>query len=48
MISSQKWDELSKQWVITTLKAPTNVVTKEILDKLDIKINQENTQNNAT
>lgn len=36
MISSQRWDEISKQWVITTLKAPADMVTHEILDELNL------------
>ena len=29
-ISNQRWDELTKSWVITTLKAPASIITKEI------------------
>lgn len=31
MVASQKWDEIGKNWVITTLKAPANVLTESIL-----------------
>ena len=37
IISNQKWDELTKSWVITTLKAPAGVITKDIIDKLGLK-----------
>ena len=30
MVTSQKWDELGKSWVITTLKAPAGVLTDAI------------------
>lgn len=36
MIESQKWDEISKQWVITTLSAPADMITGDIIDKLDL------------
>jgi hypothetical protein len=36
LISSQKWDEISKQWVITTLKAPAGIVTGDLLDELGL------------
>ncbi|MDR0798206.1 MAG: hypothetical protein LBN18_00380 [Dysgonamonadaceae bacterium] len=36
-ISSQKWNELSKQWVVTIVKAPADVATKEFLE--EIKLN---------
>jgi hypothetical protein len=36
LISSQKWNEISKQWVITTLKAPADMVTGDLLDELGL------------
>lgn len=36
VIESQKWDEISKQWVITTLSAPADMITGDIIDKLDL------------
>lgn len=36
MISSQKWDEIGKFWVITTLKAPGNVLSNEIIQDLKL------------
>ncbi len=30
VVTSQKWDEISKTWVITTLKAPADVLNKQI------------------
>lgn len=35
-VSSQRWDELSKKWVITTLKAPADIINKELLKELDL------------
>lgn len=31
MVTSQKWDEIGKSWVITTLKAPADVLTDSFL-----------------
>lgn len=36
MISSQKWDNIAKKWVITTLKAPADIITEDVLQKMDI------------
>ena len=36
MISSQKWDEISKKWVITTLKAPADMITNDLLEELNL------------
>lgn len=35
-ISNQRWDELTKSWVITTLKAPASIITKDVIDKLGL------------
>jgi len=35
-ITSQHWDEIGKQWVITTLKAPADVVNSELLKELNL------------
>ena len=35
-ISNQRWDELTKSWVITTLKAPAGIITKDVIDKLGL------------
>ena len=35
-VSNQHWDELSKSWVITTLKAPAGIITKDVIDKLGL------------
>lgn len=37
VISNQRWDELSKSWVITTLKAPAGIITKDVIDKLGLE-----------
>lgn len=36
-ISSQKWDEITKSWVITTISAPANVISKELIEDLRLK-----------
>lgn len=36
VIESQRWDEISRQWIIITLSAPAGIITKDIIDKLDI------------
>jgi hypothetical protein len=36
MISSQRWDNIGKQWVVTTLKAPADMITTDLLDALDL------------
>jgi len=37
IISNQRWDELSKSWVITTLKAPAGIITKDVIEKLGLE-----------
>ena len=36
MISSQRWNEITKQWVVTTLKVPADIVTTDILKELEL------------
>lgn len=36
-ITSQKWDEITQTWVITTLKAPSGVLTNEIIETFGLK-----------
>lgn len=36
-ISSQDWDEITKSWVITTLKAPAGVLTKDVIKELGLE-----------
>lgn len=36
-ISKQRWDELTQSWVITTLKAPAGIITKDVIDKLGLE-----------
>lgn len=38
MVTTQKWDEITKSWVITTLKAPAGVLTNEMLDKMGLPL----------
>ena len=35
-ISNQKWDELTKSWVISTLKAPAGIITKDVIENLGL------------
>lgn len=37
VISSQRWDELSRSWVITTLQAPAGIITQDVIDKLGLE-----------
>lgn len=37
VVSSQQWNELTKQWVITTLKAPADIITQDVIDKLGLE-----------
>ena len=36
VVSNQQWDELTKSWVITTLKAPAGIITKDAIEKLGL------------
>lgn len=36
VIESQRWDELSRQWVITALSAPAGIVTADLIDKMGL------------
>ncbi|MCH5220402.1 MAG: hypothetical protein J1F20_07500 [Muribaculaceae bacterium] len=35
-VSSQHWDEITKSWVITTLKAPAGIITKELINQIGL------------
>lgn len=37
-ISSQKWDELTQSWVITTLKAPASIITTDLLEEMGLTV----------
>lgn len=41
VVSSQQWNELTKQWVITTLKAPADIITQDVIDKLGFESRNE-------
>lgn len=43
MISSQKWNELTKQWVVTTIKAPADMVTDDLLEMLGLPAGNKKT-----
>ena len=36
VISNQRWDELTQSWVITTLKAPAGIITKDVIEGLGL------------
>jgi hypothetical protein len=36
-VTKQDWDDISKQWVITTLTAPAGVLSNELIDKMGLK-----------
>lgn len=36
VVESQRWDELSKQWIITTLSAPADLITDDLIEKLHL------------
>ena len=40
-VSNQRWDELTQSWVITTLKAPAGMVTKDIIEILGLDTEQQ-------
>ena len=40
-VANQRWDELSQTWIITTLKAPAGVITKDLIDKLGLETNTQ-------
>jgi len=35
-LTSQRWDQISKQWVVTMLKAPADMITTDLLKELDL------------
>lgn len=37
VVSNQRWDEITKSWIITTLRAPADIVTKDLIDKLGLE-----------
>lgn len=37
IVSNQRWDELSQSWVITTLKAPAGIITKDVIEKIGLE-----------
>lgn len=44
MVSNQKWDAITQSWVITTLKAPAGIITKDVIDKLGLEQAQQQKQ----
>lgn len=47
-ISNQRWDEMTKSWVITTLKAPASIITRDLIDKLGLSTATAATSASAT
>ena len=43
-ITNQRWDEISQQWIITTLKAPAGVFVKDLIDKLGLETDPSTTK----
>lgn len=41
VISNQRWDELTRSWVITTLQAPAGIITQDVIDKLGLEPDPE-------
>ena len=37
VVQRQDWNEITRSWVITTLKAPADYISKDVIDKLDLK-----------
>lgn len=46
VISNQRWDELIQSWVITTLQAPANIITNDLIKKM--KLDQEQKQKDSS
>ena len=36
LVSKQDWDEIAKTWVITTLKAPAQQISSDVINKLGL------------
>ncbi len=36
VISKQDWDEITQSWIITTLQAPADIISNDLIDKLGI------------
>jgi len=37
MVSRQKWDEIAQTWIITTLKAPAEYISNDVINKLGLE-----------
>ena len=46
-VSNQKWDEITQSWVITTLKAPAGIISKDVIDKLGLETSSSSTPQSA-
>lgn len=47
-VSSQKWDELGQQWIITTLSAPAGVISNDLIETLGLSTSTSATTTEAT
>lgn len=36
-VTSQKWDEITKSWVVTVLQAPADVISDKLIEKMHLK-----------
>ncbi len=36
-VTSQKWDEITKSWVVTVLQAPADVISSKLIEELKLK-----------
>lgn len=41
-ITSQEWDELSQQWIITVLQAPTDILKENTLEEMGLQADEKN------
>ena len=37
-ISTQKWDEITKSWIITTLSAPAGVISNKLIEEMKLAV----------
>ena len=42
-ISTQKWDEITKSWIITTLSAPAGVISNKLIEEMKLAVPQPQT-----
>ena len=47
-VSSQKWDELGQQWIITTLSAPAGVISNDLIESLGLSTSSSSSTTTTT